>query len=111
MDDTFKIPGLNWDNLTILETQQKHNYVIQELSRYKSKIKYLARLILQKITPCPPMQFNPHDPCATVKMLKVEWNNKDVSQQNGHYNNPAQKNFSQGGFSAVTFSKLTRKLG
>ena len=109
MDETFKIPGLNWDNLTIQESKKQQNYVAQELSRYKSKLNYLARLTNQKLTPCPPMTFNPHDPCQTVKMLKSEWNNKNVSQQNGHYNNPAQKNFSQGGFSADTFSLIGKE--
>ena len=112
MDETYKIPGLHWDGLTILESKKKQNYVAQELSRYKSKKDYLARLINQQLTPCPPTKVNPHDPCEHVNMIKAEWNNKEISQQNGHYNNPAQKNFSQGGFSAKIFSNLpSRKLG
>ena len=103
MDDTFKIPGLDWDDLSITESRKKQNFVSQELSRYKSKQDYLARLIHQKLTPVPVKNFNPHDPCDSVKMLKAEWNDKDVTQQNGHYNNPALKNFSQGGFSAINF--------
>ena len=95
MDEVFKIPGLNWDDLTVMQSRKKQNFVNQELSRYKTKAKYLARLTLQKSTPVPPLTFNPHDPCENVKMLKNEWNNQNISQQNGHHILPANKNYSQ----------------
>ena len=107
MDEFFKIPGLNWDNLTVRQSRQKQNFVSQELSRYKTKIGYLARLINQKLVPVPIEKFNPHDPCDAVKMLKSEWNNKDINQQNGHYTIMTNKNYSQDGFATFMTNILS----
>ena len=96
MNEDFKIPGLDWEGLTIQQVKMIQNLISQELQRYKSKEKYLARLQLLKLIPVPTEdKFNKHDPCDKVQMLKIEWNNFEMSQQNGHYMLTKNQNYAQ----------------
>ena len=96
MEDDFKIPGLDWEGLTIRQVKLLQNFICQELARYKSKEKYLARLQHLKLIPIPTEDnFNPHDPCDRVEMMKIEWNKLDMSQQNGHYLLTKNQNYAQ----------------
>lgn len=86
MSEPFKIQGLSWDGLSVLQSKQQQNFVEQELARYQYKTNYLARLKLMKVQPTPVEEFTPHDPCSNGIMLKLEWSNKDVTQvRNSHY--------------------------
>ena len=96
MDNDFQIPGLDWDNLTIQQTKFIQNFICQELARYKSKDNYLARLQNFKLLPMlTSTLFNKHNPCDKIEMLKIEWNNQDISQQNGHYVLTKNQNYTQ----------------
>ena len=94
--ENFKIPGLDWEGLSITLTKFIQNYVAQELARYKSKNKYLARLQHLKLLPViTEEKFNKHDPCDKVEMLKIEWNGIEMSQPNGHYLLTIYQNYTQ----------------
>ena len=94
--ENFKIPGLDWEGLSITLTKFIQNYVAQELARYKSKNKYLARLQHLKLLPViTEERFNKHDPCDRVEMLKIEWNGVEMSQPNGHYLLTIYQNYTQ----------------
>ena len=96
MEENFKIPGLHWDGLSIQMTKFIQNFVAQELSRYKSKDKYLARLQHLKLIPVLTQErFNKLDPCDAVEMLKAEWNKLDICQKNGHYCLTSNQNYTQ----------------
>ena len=96
MDEPFKIPGLDWEDLTIQQVKFIQNFICQELARYKSKDQYLARLQHLKLLPVITEEnFNKHDPCDRVEMLKIEWNKFEMSQQNGHYLLTINQNYGQ----------------
>ena len=81
MNEPFKIPGLQWEDKSIQQSKIQQNFVSQELARWKTKKGYLARLNHMQCQPLPPEgSFNRHDPCATVELMKVEWNNKNMTQ-------------------------------
>ena len=106
MEDSFKIPGISWEGISIQQMKYDQNFANQELSRYKSKDKYLARLQNCKITPVPTSpKYNPRDPCDNVVLFKIEWNNQNMSQPNGHYMLTANKNYRQNIQVALTASK------
>ena len=82
MDEPYKIPGLGWDGLSIQQSKTQQNFVSQELARYKTKPMYLARLQHLQIKPVPtPAEINTYDPCADGKMIKMEWNKNDMTQE------------------------------
>ena len=96
MEENFKIPGLDWDGLSIQMTKFIQNFIVQELARYGSKDKYLARLQHLKLIPVlTEEKFNKHDPCDKVEMLKIEWNKEEMSQKNGHYLLTSNQNYTQ----------------
>ena len=96
MEEEFKIPGLDWEGLSIQQVKMIQNFICQELARYKSKDKYLARLQHLKLIPVPTEEkFNKFDPCARIEMLKIEWNKTDISQKNGHYLLTKNQNYAQ----------------
>ena len=106
MDESFKIPGISWEGISIQQMKYNQNFANQELSRYKSKDKYLARLQNCKITPVlTDPKFNPRDPCENIMLFKMEWNNNNISQPNGHYMLTANKNYRQNIQVALTASK------
>ena len=60
MEESFKIPGLSWDGLSIQQGKLQQNFVSQELARYRTKPNYLARLqhfrkVLLKVVDKTPM--------------------------------------------------------
>lgn len=81
MEESFKIPGLQWEDLSIQQSKIQQNFVSQELARWKTKRGYLARLQYMKVTPVPTEgPINQHDPCANGEMVKIEWNNINMKQ-------------------------------
>lgn len=96
MEESYKIPGIDWEGLSLLQSKRNQNFVCQELARYKSKEKYLARLQYLQLQPVPTQEkFNKHDPCDQCEMLKISWNDKEKCQQNGHYNLTTNQNYNQ----------------
>ena len=81
MNEDFKIPGLQWEELSVQQSKIQQNFVSQELARWKTKKGYLARLNLMQIQPLPMEgSINKHDPCTDGDVVKVEWNNKEMTQ-------------------------------
>ena len=81
MDETFKIPGLQWEDKSVQQSKIQQNFISQEFARWNTKEGYLARLQYMKVTPAPiDGPINPHDPCATGEMIKIEWNNINMTQ-------------------------------
>ena len=81
MTEPFKIPGLEWDELSVQQSKIQQNFVSQELARWKTKKGYLARLNHMKAQPLPPEgPINKYDPAETCDLMKVEWNNKNMTQ-------------------------------
>lgn len=80
MEEPFKIPGLQWENLTVQQSKIQQNLVSQELARYKTKKGYLARLNHMQLQPLPAEGVNKHDPASICDLVKIGWNNKNMTQ-------------------------------
>ena len=81
MEEPFKIPGLQWDDLSVQQSKIQQNFISQELARWKTMDGYLARLQYMQVQPGPTEgPINKHDPCAESEIFKIEWNNQNMTQ-------------------------------
>ena len=81
MDEPFKIPGLQWDDLSVQQSKIQQNFISQELARWKTMDGYPARLQYMQVQPGPTEgPINKHDPCADSEIFKIEWNNQNMTQ-------------------------------